>query len=68
MLHIYSLKTVKSYSYSIIGIYDRSVVASLNGKKITNELIYHHYFHTDEELNEAISKFAYVLYNHVRPH
>ena len=128
----------KRYNCSIIDLYDRSVVVSLNGKDITselainalrraidsqpnlkdalilhsdqgsqytskdftdfcksvniqqsmsragcpydnapmeryyntlkNELIYHHYFHSDEELNEAINDFAYVWYNHVRPH
>lgn len=128
----------KRYNCSIIDLYDRSVVASLNGKEITselaintlrraldaqptlkdelilhsdqgsqytskdftdfcqsvkiqqsmsragcpydnapmeryyntlkNELIYHHYFHSDEELDGAVKDFAYVWYNHVRPH
>jgi putative transposase len=128
----------KRYNCSIIDLYDRSVIASLNGKEITselaintlkkaiasqpklntelilhsdqgsqytseaftdfcksmnitqsmskagcpydnapmeryyntlkNELIYHHYYHNDEELNEAVNNFAYVWYNHVRPH
>lgn len=128
----------KRYNCSILDIYDRSVIASLNGKEITselaintlkkaialqpkltdklilhsdqgtqytsrdftdfcksiniqqsmsragcpydnapmeryyntlkNELIYHHYYHNDEELNDAINDFAYVWYNHIRPH
>jgi putative transposase len=35
---------------------------------LKNELIYHHYYHNDNELNEAVNNFAYVWYNHVRPH
>ena len=35
---------------------------------LKNELIYQHYYHTDEELNSSIEEFAYVTYNHVRPH
>ncbi len=35
---------------------------------LKNELIYHHYYHNDEELNQAINDFAYVWYNHLRPH
>ena len=138
-LYIFILdKWAKRYNCSIIDLYDRSVIASLNGKEITselaintlkkaiasqpklntelilhsdqgsqytseaftdfcksmnitqsmskagcpydnapmeryyntlkNELIYHHYYHNDEELNEAVNNFAYVWYNHVRPH
>jgi len=128
----------KRYNCSIIDLYDRSIVASLNGKHITselaiaavkkalksqpkikesliihsdqgsqftskeftafcedtaitqsmskagcpydnapmeryyntlkNELIYHHHYHSDDELNESISNFAYTWYNHIRPH
>jgi transposase InsO family protein len=128
----------KRYNCSIIDLYDRSVVSSLNGKEMTstlaintlkkaiatqpkittglilhsdqgsqytsevftdfcksisiiqsmskagcpydnapmeryyntlkNELIYHHYYHNDKELNEAVNNFAYVWYNHVRLH
>ena len=32
------------------------------------ELIYRYNFHTDEELNRAISEYVYVWYNQVRPH
>ena len=35
---------------------------------LKNELINHHYYHTDEELYTAIEEYAYVEYNHVRPH
>ena len=35
---------------------------------LKNELIYLHYYHNDEELNRAIEEFAYVRYNHIRPH
>ncbi|MDL2301059.1 IS3 family transposase [Lachnospiraceae bacterium OttesenSCG-928-D06] len=35
---------------------------------LKNELINLHYYHTDEELNTAVEEFAYVTYNHVRPH
>ena len=35
---------------------------------LKNELIYLHHYHTDEELNAAVEEFAYVWYNHVRPH
>jgi|GEM_PF-2537878 len=33
-----------------------------------SELIYLHYYHNDEELNASIEEFAYVTYNHIRPH
>lgn len=128
----------KRYNCTIIDLYDRSTVASLNGKEITselaintvkkalasqpkikgelilhsdqgsqftskdfvqfcelknitqsmskagypydnapmeryyntlkNELIYLHHYHTDEELNNSVEDFAYIKYNHVRPH
>ena len=128
----------KRYNCSVIDLYDRSVVASLNGKEISselaintvkkalalqsalhgelilhsdqgsqftskefvefcesvnilqsmskagypydnapmeryyntlkNELIYLHYYHSDEELDRAVNDFAYFWYNHVRPH
>lgn len=35
---------------------------------LKNELIYLHYYHTDDELNKAVEDFAYIWYNHVRPH
>lgn len=35
---------------------------------LKNEFVYHHYYHNDEELNEAIDYYAYVFYNHKRPH
>ena len=35
---------------------------------LKNELIYLHDYHTDEELETSIEEFAYVTYNHVRPH
>ena len=35
---------------------------------LKNDLIYQHHYHTDEELYKAIEEFAYVHYNHVRPH
>ena len=35
---------------------------------LKNDLIYQHYYHTEEELYTAIEEFAYVHYNHVRPH
>lgn len=35
---------------------------------LKNELINHHYFHNDAELNETVNDFSYVWYNHVRPH
>ena len=35
---------------------------------LKNERINLHYYHTDEELNTSIDEFAYVWYNHVRPH
>ena len=35
---------------------------------LKNELIYQYHFHNDYELNEAVNNFAYVWYNHVRPH
>jgi len=128
----------KRYNCSIIDLYDRSVIASMNGKEMTselaintlkkalsaqpakknglilhsdqgsqytskaftefcesvhitqsmskagcpydnapmeryfntlkNELIYQHYFCNDKELDAAINDFAFVWYNHVRPH
>lgn len=35
---------------------------------LKNELVYNHYYHNDDELNEAINNYAYVFYNHKRPH
>jgi transposase InsO family protein len=35
---------------------------------LKNELINHHYYHSEEELYTSVEEFAYVHYNHVRPH
>ncbi len=35
---------------------------------LKSELIYLHHFHSFTELCDAIENFAYVWYNHVRPH
>ena len=35
---------------------------------LKSELIYLHYYHNDKELNASIEEFAYVTYNHIRPH
>ena len=35
---------------------------------LKNELIYQHYYRTEKELYTAVEEFAYVHYNHVRPH
>lgn len=35
---------------------------------LKNELIYEHSYKTDQDLYSAIDEFAYVTYNHVRPH
>ena len=35
---------------------------------LKNELINLHYYHNDKELNTSIEDFAYIWYNHVRPH
>ena len=35
---------------------------------LKSELIYNYTYTSDEKLNEAITDFAYVWYNHVRPH
>ena len=35
---------------------------------LKNDLINQHYYHTEEELYTAVEEFAYVHYNHVRPH
>jgi len=35
---------------------------------LKNDLINQHYYHTEEELYAAVEEFAYVQYNHVRPH
>lgn len=32
------------------------------------DLIYQHYYHTEEGLYTAVKEFAYVQYNHIRPH
>jgi transposase InsO family protein len=128
----------KRYNCAIIDLYDRSVVASMNGKEITsnlairtvkkalnsqpaikqqlilhsdqgsqfsskefvsfckskkitqsmskagcpydnapmeryyntlkNEKINLHYYHSEKELDQAVNDFAYIWYNHVRPH
>ena len=35
---------------------------------LKNDFIYQHYYRTQEERYTAIEEFAYVQYNHVRPH
>ena len=35
---------------------------------LKSELIYQHYYHTEDELYSSVEEFAYVTYNHVRPH
>lgn len=35
---------------------------------LKNELIYEHSYKTDQDLYSAVDEFAYVTYNHVRPH
>ena len=35
---------------------------------LKNDLIYQHSYHTEKELYAAVEEFAYVHYNHVRPH
>lgn len=35
---------------------------------LKNNLIYQHYYRTEKELYTAVEEFAYVQYNHVRPH
>jgi putative transposase len=37
-------------------------------KTLKNELIYQYHFHNNKELDEAVYDFAYVWYNHMRPH
>ena len=33
-----------------------------------NDFINHHEYRTEEELYKAVEEFAYITYNHVRPH
>lgn len=35
---------------------------------LKHELINHHDYHTEDELNTAIEEYAYIWYNHVRSH
>lgn len=35
---------------------------------LKNDLIYNHSYKTEDELYRAIEEYAYVTYNHVRPH
>jgi len=35
---------------------------------LKNEKIYLHNYHKEQELYDAVRDFAYVKYNHVRPH
>lgn len=35
---------------------------------LKSELIYQHHYHTEDELYSSVEEFAYVTYNHVRPH
>ena len=35
---------------------------------LKNELIYLHEYHDEDTLYSAVENFAYVTYNHVRPH
>ncbi len=37
-------------------------------KSLKSELIYHQKFETDLQLDEAINKYVYVWYSHIRPH
>jgi transposase InsO family protein len=35
---------------------------------LNHELIYHYHFKSDEEIDKAINDYAYLFYNHKRPH
>ena len=35
---------------------------------LKNEKINLHYYHSEKELDQAVDDFAYIWYNHVRPH
>lgn len=35
---------------------------------LKNEEINLHYYHSENELDQAVHDFAYIWYNHVRPH
>ncbi len=35
---------------------------------LKNELIYPNHFYTESELDEALSRYVFVWYNHIRPH
>jgi len=35
---------------------------------LKSELINQRYFHNDEELDSAVYDFAFIWYNHIRPH
>ena len=35
---------------------------------LKNELINEHTYKTEEELYRAVEEYAYVTYNHIRPH
>ena len=35
---------------------------------LKNEWVNLHEYHTEEELYDSIEEFAYIWYNHVRPH
>lgn len=37
-------------------------------ERLKHECINLHYYHNEDELNTAVEEFAYVWYNHVRPH
>lgn len=56
------------YNYTIIDLYDRSIISTINGDHITTELAYLFDFKTKFELDTAVTNFAYGWYNRVRPH
>ena len=35
---------------------------------LKNDLIYQHYYRTEDELYTAVEEFAHMQYNHVHPH
>lgn len=55
-------------SMSKVGyLYDNALMEKyINTLK--NDLIYQHYYHTEQELYTAIEEFVYVHYKHVCPH
>ena len=66
--YLYLADGAKRYNCSIIDLYDKSVLATINSKRMEAEFIRQNSFETDIELNDDILDYIYGYYNYIRPH